>query len=170
MRLWTLVLGVGIPVLLGSGLLAGGQAKPGARSGKIPAPPTSARVWCSQTTGKEYRVWIENERLHAEWLNIPPEIAQRGAYIRTECRHVGQSWIGTSQSYLPCETTENGKHVRNWCHVKTKTEFNHVGANLMTGRSEGLRRFDCQKCKVLETVWKDFEWVPKEPSAVGSKQ
>ena len=170
MRLRTTALIVGFLVLLVSGAFAAGQAKPGGKAGQFPPPPAAARVWRSQTTGKEYRVWIENERVHAEWVNIPPEIARRGAYIRTECRHVGESWIGTSQSYLPCDTTENGKRVSNWCRVVTKTEFDHIGANRMTGRSEGLRRFDCAGCRVLETVWKDFEWVPKETSPVGSKQ
>lgn len=115
-------------------------------------------------------MWIENERLHAEWVNVPAQLAERGAYIRSECRHVGALWIGTTQSYLPCETTENGKRVSNWCQVMTKAEFNHVGANRVTGRSERLKRFDCQRCRVLETDWQDFEWVPKEQSAVDSKQ
>lgn len=169
MKRRTLVLSVVILVMLGSGPLAAGQAKPGGKAGQIPAPPPSARVWRSQTTGREYRVWIENERLHAEWVNIPPELAQRGASIRSECRHVGTRWIGTSQSYLPCETTEKGETVRNWCQVTTKIEFDRPGANRMAGRGEALRRFDCAGCRVLETVWKGFEWVPKEPSALGSK-
>lgn len=170
MGLRPFVLGVVILVLFASGLSAAWQAKPPGKTGQFPVPPASARVWRSQTTGKEYRVWIENERLHAEWVNVPPELAQRGAYTRTECRHVGTRWIGTSQSRLPCETTENGKHVSNWCQVATKIEFDRVGANHMAGRGEALRRFDCAACRVLETVWKDFEWVPKEQSAVDSKR
>ncbi len=113
-------------------------------------------------------MWIENERLHAEWVNIPPGLTQR-AYIRTECRHVGARWIGTSQSYLPCEATESGKRISNWCQVTTKMEFDPVGENRMSGRGEGLRRFDCSACKVLEMVWKEFKWVPKEPPVVGVK-
>ena len=170
MRLRLFVLGVVILVSFASGLFPAWQAKPPGKTGQLPAPPASARIWKSQTTGKEYRVWIENEQLHAEWVNVPPEMAQRGAYIRTECRHVGTRWIGTSQSYLPCETTEKGKRVSNWCQLVTKIEFDHAGANRMAGRGEALRRFDCAACRVLETVWKDFEWLPKEQSAVGSKQ
>ena len=170
MRLQTTVLIVGILVLLASGAFAAAQAKPGGKSGQFPAPPAAARVWRSQTTGKEYRVWIENERLHAEWVNIPPKLTQRGAYIQTECRHVGARWIGTSRSYLPCEATEKGKQITNWCPVTTKIEFEHVGTNRMSGKAEGLRRFDCGACKVLETVWKEFEWAPKGQAAVGGKQ
>ena len=170
MRLRLFVLAVGILVMLISGLFAAGQGKAPGKTGQLPAPPASARVWRSQTTGKEYRVWIENEQLHAEWVNLPLGFAQRGAYIRTECRHVGTRWIGTSQSYLPCETTERGKRVSNWCQLVTKMEFDPAEVNRMTGRGEALRRFDCAACRVLETVWKDFEWVPKEQSAVDSKR
>jgi hypothetical protein len=124
--------------------------------------PVAARVWRSLTTGKEYRVWVENERLNAEWVNIPPALVQGGAYIRSVCRRVGTRWIGTTRSYLPCETQEGGKQVSNWCHLLTKIEIDSVAAERIRGRAEGLRRFDCQRCKILETVWKDFEWVPKE--------
>jgi hypothetical protein len=137
---------------------------------QFPPPPASARIWKSLTTGNEYSVWIENERLYAEWVNVPRELAERGAFTRTESRRAGPRWMGTSQNYRPCDTTENGKRVRNWCHVVTKIEFDSVEASRMTGRAEGLRRFDCANCKILETVWKDFEWVPKEPSPVPMKQ
>lgn len=150
----------------------GGQGKPGEKAGQIPAPPAAARLWRSQTTGKEYRVWIENERFYAVWMNVPAELAQGGAYIRTECQRVGTRWIGSSQTNLPfpCGRTENGKRVGKWCRVLTKIEFRRVEANRITGSAEGYRRFDCDKCKIVESVMKDFEWTPKEQSAVGSKQ
>ena len=163
---------VGILVLLVSGAYAAGQARPGGKAGKIPSPPPSARVWRSETTGKEYRVWIENERFYAVWMNVPAELAQGGAYIRTECQRVGTRWVGSSQTYLPfpCGRTENGKRVGKWCRVPTKIEFRRVEENRITGSAEGYRKFDCEKCKIVESVMKDFEWVPKDQAARGSKQ
>ena len=132
------------------------------RRGQLPVPvPIAPRVWRSETTGKEYRVWIENQRFHAEWVNVPPDLAQRGASIRTTCRLVGAIWIGTTRSYLPCEAVESSQRVRNWCRLLTKIEITDVKADRITGRGEGLRRFDCERCKILETVWADFEWVPR---------
>jgi len=145
------------------------QPRPSPKPPEFPQPPASARVWKSLTTSMEYRVWIDNERLFAEWVSIPAAQADRGAYTRTECQRAGTRWLGTSQSYRPCDTTENGKRITNWCHLVTRIEFDHVDANRITGRGEGLRRFDCANCKILETVWVNFEWVPKEPAPLPAK-
>jgi hypothetical protein len=152
--------------------LAAQQPTPPTKPPEFPAPPASARVWKSQTTGKEYLVWVENERLRAEWTNLPPEFAQEGAYIRTECRRVGTQWIGTSHCFLPfpCETSEKGKKVTKWCRLTTRIEFSRVEADRMTGRAEGFLRFDCDRCRILESVMKDFEWTPKEPSPIPTKK
>ena len=120
-------------------------------------------VWVSQTTGKEYRVRLAGNQLYAEWVTPPAELLQRGAYIRTECRLVGRKWIGTSHSYLPCTTGQGAsEHIANWCHLVTKIEIDFLGSARISGRAEGFKRFDCQSCKILETVWKDFVWAPKK--------
>ena len=137
---------------------------------RIPEPPASARIWKSQTTGKEYRVWIENERLFAEWVNIPAAAASQGASIQIECRRMNSRWVGAAQNQLPCDTTENGKHVTNSCRITSKIEFDPLEANRITGRAEWARRFDCANCKVLEFAWHNFEWVPKEASPVPMKR
>lgn len=115
-------------------------------------------------------MWIENERFHAEWVNIPLPSAKKGAYIRSECRRVGSKWIGTSHSYLPCESVEENKAVRNWCRLLTRIEIDTVAADRITGRGEGARKFDCRTCKVLETYWANFVWVPQQQKAASSKQ
>lgn len=129
------------------------------RPAQVTHPP--AQVWRSLTTGKEYSVRVDGGTLYAEWVNIPPALTQRGAYIRSECRRVGTRWVGISRSYLPCDTMEGNKRVQNWCNLLTKIEVDSISADRIIGRAEGLRRFDCERCKILETVWKDFEWVPK---------
>ena len=60
------------------------------------------RTWKSQTTGNEYRVWVEKDAFHAEWVNVPEDMARHGAYLHTLCRHTGSKWAGTmSLSHSP---------------------------------------------------------------------
>lgn len=136
------------------------------RPPQITRPPS--RVWKSLTTGKEYRVRVNSQTLYAEWVNIPPPLVQGGAYIRSECRRIGTRWVGISRSYLPCDTMEGNKRVKNWCKLLTRIEFDSITADRMTGRAEALRRFDCERCRILEKVWANFKWVPK-PETRGSE-
>jgi hypothetical protein len=166
-----LVVCVGALILLLAPL--GGAAGQAAKSKKAAAAstaPASARLWKSKTTGKEFRVWTEKGILHAEWVNIPLRLAKGGAYIHSELRRTGSKWAGTSKLRLPCESVEDNKPVSNWCSLETKIEIAGYTADRITGRGESLRRFDCRVCKILETGWADFEWVPKEPEAGGGKQ
>jgi hypothetical protein len=159
------------------GLVACTLAAPAARGQeREPGPPppvkpevgvAPGRVWRSLTTGKEYRVRVRNERFTAEWVNIPLQERQRGAYIRTECRRTGAKWIGTSQSFLPCESIEDGKPVTNWCRLTTKFEIHQMTEGRIAGRAEAARRFDCRTCRMIEPVWANFEWAlrPESPPA-----
>jgi hypothetical protein len=148
------------------GTLGAQQPTPPPKPPEFPAPPPSSRIWKSQTTGKEYRVWIENDRLYAEWVNIPAAAASQGASIRIECRRMDGKWVGTAQNSLPCDTIENGKRITNSCRVTSKIEFDPLEASRISGRTEWARRFDCANCRVLEFAWHNFEWVPKEPTPV----
>ncbi len=145
-------------------------ATPAARATPAtPATPASSearakgRIWTSQTTGKEYRVWTEKEQFHAEWTNVPPEFAAKGAHIRSTGTRKGQKWLGESQNYLPCSAGEGKQeHIANFCQLTTGFEVDSMSATRITGRGEALKRFDCAKCKVLEKEWKNFVWVPKK--------
>ena len=125
--------------------------------------PASAvgKTWKSQTTGNEYRVRVETGIFHAEWVNVPADWAERGAYLRTECRHVGGKWVGTSVSHLPC-TVDGGQGtpISKWCDLKTQTEIDSISAQRITGRGQRASKVDCQQCKILEAGWADFVWTP----------
>jgi len=166
----SLILTGSLLLIIGSGSSLAQQPKPSPEPPRFPTPPASARLWLSLTTNKIYRVWTENNRLFAEWVNIAPASARRGAYIHTECQRTGTRWIGTSHSYLPCEREGSNKNEYNWCPYVTKIEFDRVEANRITGRAEGLKRHDCNGCRVIETVWKNFEWIPKEQEPVPMKR
>jgi len=120
------------------------------------------RTWKSQTTGNEYRVWVEKDAFHAEWANVPEDMARHGAYLRTLCRYTGSKWAGTSESLLPCTVGEGAnQRTVNWCRLETQTEIDSIARDRITGRGQTIKRVDCQSCKVLETGWAAFVWVPK---------
>jgi hypothetical protein len=148
-------------VAIGAGLLLPSLLSSG-RTPQTPSPFLSVRysVWKSQTTGNEYRVRIRGDTFSAEWTNIPAELAGHGAYVRTECRRVGTKWIGTTRSRLPCGSASKAQ-VLNWCPLVTQIEIDSIEPNRIAGRGQAIRRSDCQSCKLLEVVWKDFVWVPK---------
>jgi len=128
-----------------------------------PAPHPPGRVWVSETSGKEFLLWKASQQWHAEWVNVPSELAERGASIKTMFRRQGSKWVGTAQSYLPCTLGEGAQeHIANWCHVQTGMEISSMTDERITGRGEALERFDCQKCQVLEKAWRNFVWVPKK--------
>lgn len=148
---------------------------------KPQTPPASPRLphgiapnwvmWKSQSTGHVYRVRIEGQTLYAEWVDLPPGYVAHGAYIRTECRKVGDKWIGTSRSVLPCAKQVNAKdQVANWCPLVTRTEIDTMTPDRITGHGESVRNSDCASCKVLEKGWVGFVWAPVKQKAVGSKQ
>lgn len=171
MRLRCLIVAGGIIVMGSIGLwLEAGQAKPAGKEQPTQAVSAPARVWRSTTTGREYRVWVDKDRLHSEWANIPPGLVRVGGYVRSESRRGEAKWVGTVRSYLPCETTESKERISNRCHLETKIEIDSMTADRITGRAQAIHKFDCQACRLIESVWMDFVWIPRDQKAVGSKQ
>ncbi len=138
--------------------------QPGSPSPAVPAKIAHARnLWKSETTGKIYRVTIKGNRLVADWVNVPPRAVRRGSYIHTVCRKEGSKWVGSSSIFMACSLGQGAEeHVANTCHLKLRIEFTTVTPNLIVGRGQGLRRFDCRTCKVLAADWASFKWVPMQ--------
>ena len=152
-------------MVLALGLLQTALAFAGRAPQTRKQPEAAAKTfstWKSQTTGNEYRVRIEGDTFRAEWTNVPPDLATHKAYVRTECRRAGSKWIGTTRSLLPC-TQGGGANAKilNWCPLVTRTEIESIAPERITGRAQAIHRFDCESCKLQETVWKDFVWTPK---------
>ncbi len=118
-------------------------------------------VWRSLTTGKEYFVRMDKSHFYAQWVNLPPVPREHGAYIHTACVPMGSKWVGTSDIYMPCAVGEGkNEKVTNTCHLNLKIEIDSISNDRITGRAQTLKKFDCGACKVVETGWADFEWVP----------
>jgi len=146
------------------------QAKPPGKERRTQVASAPGKVWRSTTTGREYRVSVEKDIVHTEWVNLPPALVRIGGYVRSESRRVGSKWMGTVRSYLPCETVEANGHVSNRCHLETKIEIDSMTADRITGRAQALRKFDCSACRVIEAAWADFLWTPKEQKAEGGRR
>jgi hypothetical protein len=140
-----------------------GSATPAPSAASAPPSPAAKDMWLSETTGHEYRVRQDPDRFYAEWTNMSGAFLAHGAYVRSECKRQGAKWVGESHSHLPCaEGNLPPGQYTNWCNLVTKIEFDEISPSRISGQGEGLKRFDCQKCQILETSWKPFVWIPKK--------
>ena len=156
---WVIILVCAILAATPLQLFAQNQSAPkpgGARSAAKAAG--FPQIWKSASTGKEYRVKIEGDRFTAEWSNVPLQAAQQGAYIRSECRHSGTRWIGTSRILLPCPLPDGKTKM---CPMMLRFEVDFISSDRITGGGEILRDFDCASCEVRKVGWGPFSWAPK---------
>ena len=142
-------------------------AQPGAAPPATSTPPPAigklAKIWHSEVTNHDFRVEATNDLFRAEWVNIPPAAAKQGAYIRTECRRAGSMWQGSSRIKMlfAIPGAPAGKDTK-LCSLTVRFEVDSISAEKITGHSEALRSFDANTCKVQETKWGDFTWIPKK--------
>jgi hypothetical protein len=54
-----------------------------------------------------------------------------------------------------------GKDVK-LCSLTVRFEVDSIAPDKITGHSEVLHAFDQNTCKVQETKWGDFTWIPKK--------
>jgi hypothetical protein len=138
-----------------------------------PAVPTTAapppaldklpKLWHSEVTQHDFRIDVTKDVFHAEWVNIPAIPAKQGAYIHTECRRAGSTWQGSSRINMlfAVPGAPAGKDTK-MCALTVRFEVESIAPDKITGRSEALRSFDVNTCKVQETKWGEFTWVPKK--------
>jgi len=140
---------------------AGGRKGPPQTSSAAGQAEKLPDVWRSLTTGKEYFVRTDKSHFYAQWVNLPPSAAQHGAYIHTACEREGSKWTGASEIYMPCAAGEGkNEKIANTCHLNLKIEIESISKDRITGRGQTLKKFNCGACKVVETGWAGFEWVP----------
>jgi len=135
------------------------SAQPAATTTK---PASVPKIWRSDATRHDFRVEITNDVFRADWVNIPPAVARQGAYIRTECRRTGSIYVGVSSINMPFAVPGAPSGRTRLCSVNVRFEVDSVSAQKITGHSETLRDFDVNACRVLETTWGEFAWVPKK--------
>ena len=99
----------------------------------------------------------------ADWVNMPAAAAKQGAHIRTECRRAGSKWVGSSNVNMlfAIPGAPAGKDTK-LCSLTVRFEVDSISAEKITGHSEALHSFDVNTCKVQQTTWGEFTWVPKK--------
>ncbi len=142
--------------------------KPTADAKSAPAASTPAlgklpKLWYSEATKHDFRVEVTNDLFRAEWVNIPSAAAKQGAYIHTECRRAGSKWEGTSRINMlfAIPGAPTGKDTK-LCSLTVRFEVDSITAEKIMGHSEALRSFDVNACRVQESKWGEFTWIPKK--------
>jgi len=155
------------------GLLALSSFTVAAQKPTAPAQPATAtskpasdqlpKIWHSETTQHDFRVEVTKDLFRAEWVNIPPAAAKQGASIHTECRRTGSKWVGRSSINMlfAIPGAPAGKDTK-LCSLTIRFEVDSVSPEKITGRSEALHSFDVNSCRVDQTSWGEFTWVPKK--------
>ncbi len=128
-----------------------------------PASSQLPKIWHSEITKHDFRVEVANDLFRAEWVNIPPAAAKQGAHIRTECRRAGSKWVGSSNISMlfAIPGAPTGKDTK-LCSLTVRFEVDSISAEKITGHSESLRNFDVNACRVQQTSWGGFTWIPKK--------
>ena len=135
-----------------------------------PVPPPSKppslqipKIWHSASSQHDFSVEVTHDLFRAEWVNIPPAAAKQGAYIRTECRRAGAKYVGSSSMNMlfGIPGAPAGKDTK-VCHLSVRFEVDSVTPQKITGHSEALRDFDVNACRVQQTSWREFTWIPKK--------
>lgn len=142
--------------------------KPTAPAKSGPAAPKFAssqlpKIWHSESTKHDFRVEVTKDLFRADWVNVPPSAAKQGAAIRTECRLAGDKWVGSSRVSMlfAIPGAPTGKDIK-LCSLTVRFEVTSISAEKITGHSEALHSFDVNTCRVQETKWADFTWIPKK--------
>ncbi len=136
-----------------------------AQSGSTPDPDFARlpKVWHSETTKHDFRVEVNKDLFRAEWVNLPAESAKKGAFIHTECRRTGSKWIGKSNINMLVEIPGAPAGVETkLCQITIRFEVDSVSPEKITGQGESLHSFDAPTCRVNETRWAPFTWVPRK--------
>jgi len=160
------VLVIGVAVLIIPQFAAAAQ-KPAADAKAAPAASTPAigklpKIWYSEATKHDFRVEVTKDLFHAEWVNIPSVAAKQGVYIRTECRRAGSKWEGSSRINMlfGIPGAPTGKDTK-LCSLTVRFEVDSITPERIMGHSEALRSFDVNACRVQESKWGEFTWIPK---------
>ncbi len=121
------------------------------------------KIWHSETTKHDFRVEVTKDLFRAEWVNLPAESAKKGAFIHTECRRTGSKWVGNSNiNMLVALPDAPGGVDSKLCKITIRFEVDSVSPEKISGQGESLHSFDPVACRVNETKWAPFTWVPKK--------
>jgi Trypsin-like peptidase domain len=139
-----------------------------------PTSPTGSpdRIWTSMTSGRDYKVRVEGDYIYTEWVNLPSQLQNSAAFVRSELKKDGDRWRGKVRSNLPYEfkssygdfwTTGQRMGTENvkWCQIEVDFEIDRVSESRIEGQAMMPSSFDAKKCKPGKSDMKPFTWILK---------
>jgi hypothetical protein len=125
-------------------------------------PPAliSETIWTSTTDGRDYKVRMDGDSIHAEWVNLPPALKRSSAFLHSDLKKNGDKWIGQTTAYIPFDYQHDATKTI-WCRVQADIEINKVSALRIEGQSQLPTSFSAKKCRLENPEWKSFAWIPK---------
>jgi hypothetical protein len=117
-------------------------------------------IWTSTTDGRDFKVRIDGDSIHAEWVNLPQALKKSSAFLRSELKKNGDKWIGQTTAYLPFDYQHDATKTI-WCRVQADIEIDEVSASRIEGKSQLPTSFSAKKCQLENAEWKPFVWIAK---------
>jgi hypothetical protein len=128
---------------------------PSSRGGTL----MNGKVWTSLVSGNEWSVRSDGDYLYADWINVPQEAREQGAFIKDELKKGPDGkWRGKTRSRLPCH---NG-NITNWCKGEGDFEIDLFSERRIEGIAMSWEKLDCGKCEYKGMKHIPFTWIPKE--------
>jgi len=153
-----------VPSKLIAPLLVSSAVRPLGSAAKTSSPSSTTpreKVWTSLTTGRDFKVRIEEDYIYTEWINLPPQLQTTSAFMRSELKKDGDRWVGKVRSLLPYEYKTWGVESVKWCTVEVQFEIDKLTEIRIEGRGMRAKSFDAKKCNTGQLEWQSFTWIPK---------
>jgi Trypsin-like peptidase domain len=127
----------------------------------VPVAGRSERVWTSLVSGRDFKVRIDGDYIYTEWVNLPPVLQSTAAFLRSESKKEGDKWVGKVRSLMPYEIKTWAAQTVKWCSLESEFEIDKISESRIEGRSLNMPSIDVKKCKVTNSEWQSFTWIPK---------
>jgi hypothetical protein len=156
-------------------LLTNSLVQPLASASKLPTAVlgnNKERIWTSVTSGRDFKIRIEGDYIYTEWVNLPSQLQNTVAFMRSELKKDGDKWAGKVRTRLPYsyksayfDFWKTGQTVGtenvNWCSLESEFEIVKLTDSRIEGRAFDSASIDVKKCKPGKMEWHSFVWIPK---------
>ena len=142
------------------------QAKPLESANTSDVSFKGGTLWTSITSGRDYTIKQDGDYVYMDWVNVPPQIKDLGAFQRSEFKKGSDGkWRGKGHFRMPCSYTRGlGAYAQtytNWCTLENDVEIDLLSERRIEGMTSLPQKFDCRKCEAKEMQNQAFTLIPK---------
>lgn len=116
-------------------------------------PPTKDGVWTSVTSQQDFKVRMDENYIYTEWINPPPDLQSKGAFMRAELKKTGDKWVGKETMSFP--------YLGGCNPMDVDMEIDKVSETRIEGKILEWSSFNFRKCQPKTAEMKPFTWIPK---------